>query len=565
MAFEDVLSTIPTGPYLNGILLLVLVVVLFIWACWMTWVDKDSLDVHLPRQLLNLVMMAGLIVAMFIILIMPLGAAGGFCAFGGIFVAEIGVYLGWRYQKAGLSDLSSQFANFFASKGGGKTKEAKEVAGQVTIFNKSGSAMQAPDAGTPERQQFDAAQMVLGDPLRKNAERIDLAVSADGAALSYFVDGFKYDGAIMDRNAATNAVTYLKFTAGLDMNERRKPQVGGFRTLVDGVKREMRISTKGSSSGESLSLVADPKQRHSFTVDRLGFTEAQLATVKSIITDNGGLVLLTAPTGHGLTAMEYAIMRAHDAFLQHLVTIERTAEQEIEGVNQNVIGAAATAAEEAKQVSWVVSQEPDVILAATIEDSNSARDLAGYAENPKKRVYVGLRVGNTFEALRHWRKLVGDDNLAIGGLRMIIASRLPRKLCEACKVAYTPDPTLLKKLNMDPAKVTKLYQNRSSPLRDNKGRIVPCLECLDLTYKGRLPIFEVLVIDDDIRQLLLRNGSDNELKAAFRKQRGKYLQEVALDLVEEGFTSVNEVQRVLRPPEPARTSSGSSSSGRGTR
>jgi type II secretory ATPase GspE/PulE/Tfp pilus assembly ATPase PilB-like protein len=559
MAFEAVLSTIPTGPYLNGIFLLVLLVLVFLWACWMAWVDKDSLAVNLPRQMLNLLMMAGFIVALFIFLTVPLGTTGAFSAFGGIFVAEIGVYLGLRYQKAGLSDLTTELSGLF-SRGGRTPKEAKAVAGQVLIVNKSGTPMPPPDANTPERHQYDAAQLILADPLRKNADRIDLAVTADGAAFSYFVDGYKYDGAIMDRNAATGAVNYLKFTAGLDMNERRKPQVGMFKTVLDGSKREIRISTKGSSSGESLSLIVDPKQRHGFTVDKLGFTESQLKTVKGILYDNGGLVLLAAPVGQGLTAMEYAIMRAHDAFLQHLVTIERTTEQELEGVNQNVIGAAATAADEAKQVSWVISQEPDVILAATIEDSNSARDLAGYSENPKKRAYVGLRSSNTFESLRHWRKLVGDDNLAIGGLRMIIASRMVRKLCDVCKVAYTPDPTLLKKLNMDPAHVTKLYQARSAPMRDNKGRIVPCLECLDLAYKGRLPIYEILLIDEDVRQLILRAGSDNELKAAFRKQRGRYLQELALELVEQGLTSVNEVQRVLRPPEPSRGAAASKGS-----
>jgi general secretion pathway protein E len=295
-----------------------------------------------------------------------------------------------------------------------------------------------------------------------------------------------------------------------------------------------------------MTIISEPKKRHGFALGALGFSPEQLEIVKSTIQDVQGLVLITTPPGHGLTALEYAILRAHDAFLQHILTIERTPEQEIEGVTQNTLPVSATPQEEAKQVNWVVSQEPDVVLMATVEDSNAARDLAGFAENANKRAYVGLRAGSAFEALKQWRKLVGDDNLAIRSLRLVIAGRTLRKLCEACKVGYTPDPTLLKKLNMDPGRVNKLFQARTSPQRDAKGNPVPCGFCNDLAFKGRTGVYELLVIDDQMRELLLNNASDNEIKAAFRHQKGQYLQEMALDLVEKGETSVNEVQRVLR-------------------
>jgi type II secretory ATPase GspE/PulE/Tfp pilus assembly ATPase PilB-like protein len=299
-----------------------------------------------------------------------------------------------------------------------------------------------------------------------------------------------------------------------------------------------------------MTIVAEPKKRHGFTIATLGFSPEQLEVVKQTIADGSGMVLLAAPTGHGLTALEYAMIRGHDAFLQHILTIERNQEADLEGVTQNILPASATPQEEAKQVAWVVSQEPDVVLLSTVEDSNSARDLAGFAENAKKRAYAGMRAATAFDALKQWRKLVGDDNVAIKSLRLIIAGRTLRRLCEACKVGYTPDPTLLKKLNMDPGKVKTLFQARTSPMLDAKGRPVPCTFCNDLAFKGRTGVYELLVIDDTMRQILLNNGSDNELKKAFREQKGRYLQEVALELVEQGETSVNEVQRVLRS-EPA--------------
>jgi type II secretory ATPase GspE/PulE/Tfp pilus assembly ATPase PilB-like protein len=149
-----------------------------------------------------------------------------------------------------------------------------------------------------------------------------------------------------------------------------------------------------------------------------------------------------------------------------------------------------------------------------------------------------------------WRKLVGDDKVAMGNLNMIIAGRIVRKLCMACKVAYTPDADQLRKLNMNPATATKLFQARREPMRDPKGNPVPCDFCKDLHYNGRMGIFEVMAVDDEIRNAVNSGKSINEVRAAFRKQKGKLLQEVALSVVEAGDTSLAEVKRVMEAGAP---------------
>jgi type II secretory ATPase GspE/PulE/Tfp pilus assembly ATPase PilB-like protein len=549
MALTAVLATIPSGPYINGYAVIPIVVVLLIWAFLLSWIDKDAPACRLPRQLINAGLLGGLVLAFIILLMAPLGLAIGLVVFIGIMLLEVGGYLGLRYKKVGLADIVDDLKEMVQTKGKKKQKDIKAAAGQIVIISKAGVPMTAPDPSVPERGQFDAAQLFLGDATRRGAERIDLVSSSDGAAVSYIVDGFVHQGPTMDRAAAAGAVNYLKFAAALDVSEKRKPQTGVFKTSLNGTKREMQLNTRGSSSGESMTVIADPKRRHPFTLDMLGFSPEQLETVRATIKEMGGLVLLAAPPRNGLTALEYAIVRGHDAFLQHILTVERSTEADLEGVTQNTLPTSATPAEEAKQVTWVVSQEPDVVLMASIEDSNSARDLAGYAENPAKRVYVGLRSGSALEALRHWRKLVGDDNLVANSLRLIIAARTVRVLCPACKIGYTPDPTLLKKLNMDPARVKTLYQARTTPARDSKGNPIPCEECNDLAFKGRSGVYELLVVDDEMKQLILNNGTESQIKNTFRKQRGHYLQEMALELVEQGTTSVAEVQRVMRPPE----------------
>jgi type II secretory ATPase GspE/PulE/Tfp pilus assembly ATPase PilB-like protein len=167
-----------------------------------------------------------------------------------------------------------------------------------------------------------------------------------------------------------------------------------------------------------------------------------------------------------------------------------------------------------------------------------------------------MRAGSTIEAMAAWRKLVGDDRAAVEDLRLVISGRVIRKLCEACKEAYTPDPETLRKLGMNPASAATLYQERRTAMKNDKGEAMPCTFCKELRFNGRFGVYEVLVVDDDIRQAALGGGGPTALKAAFRKQRGKLLQEMAMGAVERGETSVREMVRVLKGDTAAAPAAG---------
>jgi general secretion pathway protein E len=249
----------------------------------------------------------------------------------------------------------------------------------------------------------------------------------------------------------------------------------------------------------------------------------------------------------GLTNLSYSVLRSHDAFLEHIQTIERDPEEDLEGITQTKLAANAPAAEEYKQVDWVISQDPTAIFVNKLEDPRSAADLVNYAKSGK-RVYVALRAASTFEALTQWRKIVADDTLAVDVLKMVINGRVLRKLCNNCKVGYAPDPGTLRKLGMNPEKVTQLFQARTTPQRDAKGNPVACEFCQELRYAGRTGVFEIMTVDDDLRQAVIGN---KPIEPVFRKQRSRFLQEEALALVEKGDTSVQEVKRILRPDAAA--------------
>jgi len=528
------------GGYLNIWKILPALLILLVWGRLLTWADKDAPVAHLPRTALNLGFLLGLVVAYALFFFLPyyLGLPVLVVMAG----AEAGTYLYLRRKRVGLRDLRKQFNDWLRSFGKKKSTEAPP--GEVTLMTKSTTAP-IPNADAPERPAYDASQLLLTDPLQKSSEQIDLDGRAEtGLVVKYMVDGVTYSGRVIDRATGAAAIGYLKGLADMDVEDRRKPQTGSMRLMLDGQKHEVKVQTAGSTAGEYMRLTIDPRKRHEFKLDQLGFNERQLPLIQENIAENKGIVLLSAPKAMGLTALEYGMLRGHDAFLQHIQTIEREPEQDLDGITQNRLAANATPAEEYKMADWVISQEPDVILMNKVEDSRSAVDLVKYAKTSGKRVYVALRALSTFEALDQWRKLIGDDNLAMEALQMVINGRVLRKLCNNCKVGYSPDPTTLRKLGMHPEKVTQLFQARTTPLRDPKGNPIPCQFCHDLRFQGRTGVFEIMTIDDEVRDAVT---SGKPVEPLFRKKRGRFLQEEALALVEKGETSVQEVKRVLRP------------------
>ena len=548
------LAAVEMGGYISILKTVPVVLILLLWTRLLTWVDKDAPAAHLPREPINMGLLAGLVLGYAGFFLLP-GFILGMLVLLLVMGIEAGAYLALRNQKVGLGDLQTQFRAWVKSFSEGKKDAPKVVANTVQLVGKGGAALPPPAAEDPTRPAFDAVQAVLYEPLRRNAEQIDVAPAAGGLAVKYYVDGFPYTGATVDRDSGAGAISLVKSAAGLDVEQRRKPQRGNFKTMVDGRKIELRVDTAGSTAGEYMRLSTDFKTRHGFTIDQLGLSEAELDLMRELIADKRGVVVVSAPKGQGLTSLLYAIIRAHDAFLEHIHTVERAPEVDLEGITQNKLAPNATPADEAKLASWVISQEPDVVVVPRIEDRQTARDLIALAK-AGKRAYVGFPAASNFDALAMWRKLVGDDKLAASELRLAINGRVVRKLCMACKVGYVPDPGTLRKLNLDPARVKELFQARTEPLRDQKGNPVVCEFCNDLRFKGRTGVYETFIVDDETRAALAAGGAPSALRAVFRKQKGKYLQEEALALVERGETSVQEVLRVLKPPEGASSGGG---------
>ena len=552
---------VPVGDYANGLKMIPFVLVLLIWGRLLTWVDKDVQNAFLPRIPMNSGLLGGMILGVILFFFLP-NFFVAFAAFLFCFAAECGTYLTLRKKKVGLDDLRKEFKLWLSSLGRGKDKEVKVVAGAVALFDKGGKGLEAPEIDTPDRPGYDGVQSMLADPLRKGADIIQLAVTAEGAGVRYSVDGVSYEGSKLSQAEASGAVGLMKRLAGLEVEERRKPQSGTIKASLEKQKKELSVMTRGSTAGESAVVDVNKKNRRMLTLAETGMTDKQIEQVEKVTADPGGIILVAAPKANGLRSLLYSLARKHDAFLLHLQTIEHAPEDEIEGITQNKLPTDPAAGEMRKLVSWTSSQEPDVLLVDRVDDSESAVELVKFAAKGK-RLYVGIRAGSTLDALSAWRKLVGDDRVALKHLQLVIVEKLFRKLCAACKVEYPPDPETLRRLNMSPDKVGSLFQARSQPLRDSKGQAIVCEFCHDLHFKGRSGVFEMLGVDDEVREIVESGASSNQLKMQFKKQKQKYLQENAIAKAVAGETSLQEVARILKAGEdgkpPASSSGGRSS------
>ncbi len=549
MDFGVLLQTVPVGGYISAYKILPLLVACLLWWRLLTWIDKDAPAARLPREIMNLSMAGGFVFGFLLFLLLP-GFWLAFAAFIVVLLASIGVYLGVRNQKVGLQDLMAEIKGLkLLGAGGGKRKHAaEEVPGAVLLQTKDGRALIQPEPEAPERPAYDVIQLMLTDPLRRNMERLELGATEAAAVTQYWVDGVMYSGSQFNKATAAAAITVLKRLAGMDLNEKRKPQKGFISATIEGKRHEVQVQTAGSTVGENLRLLVDPRHRHELKLDDVGMKPEQVAQVEKAIGETGGVVLIGVPKGQGLTTLAYAIIRRHDAFLTHIHSIEREPEEDLEGITQNRLGKGVSPNEEFEKTQWVISQEPDAILVPEIANPKTARALVEAAANGR-RVYIGIRSGSAADAINDWRQVIGDDDLATRALRMVISGRLVRKLCPACKQPYQPDADTLRKLNLDHGRVQQFFQARTQPLTDQKGNPIVCTFCAEMRYRGRTGVFEVMDVNDEVRQAIMANSSANQLRALYRKMRGRFIQEHALDLVESGDTSIQEVLRAMRLQE----------------
>ncbi|HEY4329584.1 MAG TPA: ATPase, T2SS/T4P/T4SS family [Phycisphaerae bacterium] len=443
------------------------------------------------------------------------------------------------------------------SKNRQERRNARQV--QLTYLRHDNSAMPLPSANDPLAAGLGTADAIVIQALMRRAETVDLAPAQDSYSLNLITDGVGTMQPAIDRASAEAAIQALKVLAGLSAEERRRPQVGNFKSRdAEGSQTTWTVRTSGSVAGERVTISSNEKGQWDIPIDRLGMTSEQLAEVKKLAGDTKGLVLVCGPKGHGRTATMYALLKQHDAFTNSVQTLEINSQAEIEGVTVNKFDPRAGAdASYSKMLQSIILKDPNVLLVSQVPDSQTADLITRYtgeSASEPHRVYTTLPALDSFAALELWLNLNSNKAEAASALRVIIAQRLVRILCPTCKIPYQPDEATMKRLNLPVGRNMQSFKANTEPIIDRKGHAITCPDCNGVGFRGRTGIFEVLVVTDEIKQALAAGTSVNQIKVLARKNNLILLIEHGIRKFAGGVTAIHEVTRVINPDKPSAAS-----------
>ncbi len=373
--------------------------------------------------------------------------------------------------------------------------------------------------------------MVLLLAIRDKASDIHFEPFEDEFKMRYRVDGVLYEMVPPPRHLAAAIATRIKVMANLDIAERRLPQDGRIELNVGGNPVDMRVSVLPTMFGESVVLRVLDRTVVQLDLNKIGMPPDVLKRFREVIRKPNGIILVTGPTGSGKTTTLYSTLNELNDISVKIITTEDPVEYDLDGIVQININE-EIGVTFANCLRSILRHDPDKILVGEIRDLETA-EIAVQASLTGHTVFSTLHTNDAPSTITRLRDMGIPPFLITATLEAVLAQRLVRKICEDCRVAYDPTPEELMELGLKPSDVEgkKFYYGRG------------CERCNNTGYRGRTGIFELMVINDEIRDLISANASTDELRAAAKRNGMMTLREAGLQAMYNGITTVEEVVR----------------------
>lgn len=378
----------------------------------------------------------------------------------------------------------------------------------------------------------------LYDALKSGASDIHFEMTHGGLTLKYRLDGvLVVADAPRITDAAEEVISRLKVMAELDIAERRIPQDGRFRVAINGREVDFRVSIMPSIHGEDAVLRILDKQnlvddRGSLRVESLGFDEGSRMTLRKLAREPYGMLLVTGPTGSGKTTTLYAVINEINDGRDKIVTIEDPVEYQLNGVLQIPVSE-KKGLTFARGLRSILRHDPDKILVGEIRDSETAQ-IAVQAALTGHLVFTTVHANNVFDVIGRFIHMQVEPYSFVSALNGIMAQRLVRVNCLNCVTDTRPSDEVIADSGLTHAEVGDFQFRRG----------VGCGQCRDTGFKGRKAISEVLVLDEQIRELIVARSPFRELRAAAQENGTVFLRDQAMALVRNGETTLDEINRV---------------------
>ncbi|KKK98647.1 hypothetical protein LCGC14_2640650, partial [marine sediment metagenome] len=331
------------GGYFSPLKILGVLVCLFVWTTYGLWVEKDTMYVRAHRTFWNGVVLGTGIAGMFVWLLMPLPGPLYFAGFALWLVISGGGMIAYAITRNKLVPTTQKVFTSVHIKSkikiGGKKKDKRlDALQKVKLVNAAGKSVDVPSEDE-EIDQFIATQNLLFDALSRRATTVDIAVAGEESRLLYRIDGFASTRKdLLDTDELKNCIIYLKRIAGLNPEERRRPQEGKLSAAFAGstdMNAHMEVRSSGSTAGERLQIhVITAESRLRLT--ELGLAPQRLKQFAKVAKSLEGLIIVSGPKESGITTTAYAEVQNHDAFMQNINTLERKRLMELENVTQHI-------------------------------------------------------------------------------------------------------------------------------------------------------------------------------------------------------------------------------------
>jgi general secretion pathway protein E len=371
---------------------------------------------------------------------------------------------------------------------------------------------------------------LLTQAVREGASDVHLEIFESRALVRFRVDGSLRDVVEPRRGLHPAMVSRIKVMASLDIAEKRLPQDGRIALRIAGRAIDVRVSTIPTGSGERVVLRLLDKQAGRLTLDALGMAGATRDAVDALIHAPHGIFLVTGPTGSGKTTTLYSALSRLDRKTRNILTVEDPIEYELDGVGQTQVNPRIEMTF-ARALRAILRQDPDVVMIGEIRDLETAQ-IAVQASLTGHLVLATLHTNDAPGAVTRLIDMGIEPYLLASTMNGVLAQRLVRKLCAACRAPYEPD-----------AKERSVFAS-SAPERLYKA--VGCGACNFSGFKGRTGIYELFTAEDETRRLIHDGAPESELRERAVRSGMVRLREDGLRWVRDGTTSLDEVLRATR-------------------
>ena len=388
-----------------------------------------------------------------------------------------------------------------------------------------------------EAPVIELVNNLIGQAFDEGASDIHVEPAEYDFRVRFRLDGVLQTRLTLPRDRFDAVASRIKLVSGLDIAERRLPQDGRLAIRLSGEMVDIRVSSLPSTWGESLVLRLLPKERRQFQLDRLGMTPSDLGLFSHWIREPHGIILITGPTGSGKSTTLYATLEEINDGATKIVTVEEPVEYSVKGISQ-VHAQPDIGYTFARALRAILRQDPDKIMIGEIRDLETAQ-IAVQAALTGHMVFSTLHTNDSLSAFTRLVDMGVEPFLVASAVRLVMAQRLARRLCRHCAEPEEAPTEVKDQVEVLRQRTPQLFEG--SP---QWRRPVGCRECFGSGFRGRLGLYEMVSVNPDIHDAILRHASAQEMREMAHRQGVRTLRDDGLVKAWRAETSLDEVFRV---------------------